>query len=100
MPDLKPPLGKQVLDVPMQENDAKAATVRDYLKTLLLALWKEGECFSGKRPFGNSGWEYEVYLALVKARVVAGKTGENDDLEDVDERAAGRAISAAIAALN
>lgn len=45
-----------ILDTPMQENDADAATIRDYLKALLLRLWEQGEGFDGKRPFGNSGW--------------------------------------------
>jgi hypothetical protein len=31
-------------------------TIRDYLRILLETLWEEGEGFSGKRPFGNSGW--------------------------------------------
>jgi hypothetical protein len=28
-----------ILDIPMQENDAEAATIKDYLKRLLLDLW-------------------------------------------------------------
>ena len=32
-------------------------TVKDYLKTLLHTLWDEEDGFSGKRPFGNSGWQ-------------------------------------------
>jgi hypothetical protein len=40
-------------------------TVRDYLKGLLQNLWIEGEGFSGKRPFGNSGWEYDLYQPLI-----------------------------------
>lgn len=48
-----------ILDILMGENDAGALTVRDYLKALLRRLWLEQEGFSGKRPFGNSGWEDE-----------------------------------------
>ena len=48
----------------MQENDAGAKTIREYLIKLLKELWSEGESFSGKRPFGNSGWELELYHAL------------------------------------
>ena len=59
-----------VLDVPMGENDAEAATVRDYLKDLLSTLWREEEGFSGKRPFGNSGWKYELYAALTAAGLI------------------------------
>lgn len=32
---------QEVLDTPMQDNDAGAGTVRDYLKALLFALWEE-----------------------------------------------------------
>ena len=54
--------GKEILELPLnaEENDAGAATVREYLVTLLSVLWDEGESFSGKRPLGNSGWEYEL----------------------------------------
>ena len=56
--------GKMVLSVPMLPNDAEAKTVREYLVALARTVWEEGEGFSGKRPFGNSGWEHEVYNSL------------------------------------
>lgn len=56
-----------VLHCPMEENDADAATVGEYLGLLLSTLWLEEEGFDGKRPFGNSGWQSEVYDALAKA---------------------------------
>lgn len=80
-----------VLDLPMQPNDADAATVRDYLKTLLAKLWEEEESFSGKRPLGNSGWQYDLYKPLVQAGLVAA----------VDDRdAAHKMIADAIARLS
>jgi hypothetical protein len=60
-------VGKHVLDLPMQDNDAGAKTVKDYLQRLLRGVWIEEEGFDGKRPFGNSGWQQEVYSTLVKA---------------------------------
>ncbi len=57
--------GEDVLDLEMITNDAEAKTIRDYLKALVTRIWEEGEGFSGKRPFGNSGWEYELYGTLV-----------------------------------
>lgn len=51
---------KRALDIEMGPNDADASTVRDYLKELLLTVLIEEESFSGKRPFGNSGWQYEL----------------------------------------
>lgn len=60
-----------LLEVPMpQPNDAGAATIRDYLIKLLSKVWEEDEGFDGKRPFGNSGWQYELTEALVQANIL------------------------------
>lgn len=48
-------------------------TVRDYLRTLLTTLWSEGEGFSGKRPFGNSGWEHDIYKPLIAGGFIPGE---------------------------
>jgi hypothetical protein len=70
----------EVLACPMGENDADAATVRDYLVALLRELWEAEDGFSGKRPFGNSGWQTgEVYRALRLGGVV------DDTLVRLDE---------------
>ena len=66
-----------ILDLPMGHNDAGASTIRDYLCCLLPTVWEEGEGFSGKRPFGNSGWENELYETLAKWQVI-------DGVENVD----------------
>jgi hypothetical protein len=50
----------------MGRNDAKARTIKQYLKKLLEMLWERGEGFSGKRPFRNSGWEYDLEKVLQK----------------------------------
>lgn len=63
---------ENVLSCPMEENDAGATTVREYFLELLSVLWEEEQGFSAKRPFGNSGWQYDVYLALAKAGLVDG----------------------------
>ena len=57
----------EVLALPLPDNDAGAATVRDYLKSLLSTLWLEKDGFSGKRPFGNSGWTYDLTEPIVEA---------------------------------
>lgn len=51
-------------------------TIRDYLYAQLLTLWKEGESFSGKRPFGNSGWQHDLYYPLVRDGFIAGTVNE------------------------
>lgn len=90
----------KILDLPMTENDAKAATVRDYLKALLAALWERDEGFSGKRPFGNSGWKYELYAPLIKAGIVEGHLDENGYVEEIAEGEADELIAKAIAELH
>ena len=89
-----------ILDIAMQENDAGAKTIRHYLHKLLKTLWQEGEDFSGKRPFGNSGWEYDLYIALCRAKAITGEIDNNGGLLSFDEKAANTAIFNAIDAMS
>lgn len=66
--------GQQVLDCPLKDNEYGCPTIRDYLKKLLLALMNEEEGFSGKRPFGNSGWQNELVHALVQNGLISGES--------------------------
>lgn len=90
---------RQVLDLPMPPNGAGEATVRGYLVALLRQVWREGECFSGKRPFGDSGWQVEIYQALVKGSVLNGDWSDDGTDFVIDEGAADAIIDAAICAL-
>lgn len=74
--------------IPMQKNDIGAKTIGEYFEKLLLTLWDEQEDFSGKRPFGNSGWEYDVYASLISAGVVDGSLDEEGYVADVRYSAA------------
>jgi hypothetical protein len=87
---------RSILDTPMPGNDADAATIRVFLLELLATLWQEGEGFSGKRPFGNSGWQHAVYQALVAAGHVDGIIDDDGWLDAVDERTADRLIARAL----
>jgi hypothetical protein len=89
----------QILDLEIGANDSGASTVRGYLTELLKTLWVEGEGFSSKRPFGNSSWEYDLYVPLIKAGIVPGSLDEDGYVEDVDRSAADRVVLAAIGAL-
>lgn len=92
--------GKEILDIPMQENDAEAGTIGEYLIKLLEELWFSGEGFSGKRPFGNSGWCHELYNALAKAKAITSKYDEVcDEYYCYDDAVADKLINKAIAAL-
>lgn len=91
--------GAEVLAVPLPKNDANAATVRDYLLALLAIVWREEECFNGKRPFGNSGWTAEVYGGLLDAGMIDGQRGSDGWIEDLDYADGERLVQLAIAAL-
>lgn len=91
-------MAMDILDLPMamDYNDAKATTIRDYLKRLLVTLWEEKESFSGKRPFGNSGWQYDLYVALIKGGAIAGKLDSEGRIGEIDRVEADKLIVAAI----
>ena len=44
--------------------------VREFLRDSLINLCRDGEGFSGKRPIGNSGWEWEIVDAFQAAGLV------------------------------
>ena len=79
---------QSVLNAPMKPNDAEASTIGEYLCNLLLALWEEGERFSGKRPFGNSGWEHDIKIALAENDLIGSVIDPYDntvvDWDDVE----------------
>lgn len=74
------------LEVRFSSDAGDDLTVREYLRTLLMTLWEEGEGFSGKRPFGNSGWEYNIYNPLVKAGLLPGTIDDDGDVTVENER--------------
>lgn len=52
-------------------------TIRQYLCDLLGKLWADPGRFDGKRPWGDSGWEFDLYDPLAKAGFV--DLGPRDD---------------------
>lgn len=76
-----------VLNIKIEESDAgNDITIRQYLIALLTELWNEQEGFSGKRPFGNSGWDYELMKPLVKAGVITGSIDEWGFIDKCDTK--------------
>ena len=65
----------------MVPNDAGASTIGEYLLKLGYEAWVQEEGFSGKRPFGNSGWKHEVAQSLVLDEVVAGEVLEDGEVD-------------------
>lgn len=90
---------KEVLALPMRGNDIDAKTVGDYLRALLKTLWREGEGFSGKRPFGNSGWDFAIKEALIRGGAVQGSLDDDGFVVTVDDAAVDQIIIAAIDSL-
>lgn len=82
-----------MLDIKINHSDFdKDLTIRGYFHELLLTLWMEGEEFSGKRPFGNSGWEYDIYTPLIKAGVIEGTLDEDGYIQEFDNKKADKLV--------
>ena len=73
---------EEILNLPMGPNDAgdDDLTIKGYLKELLLTLWREGEGFNGKRPFGNSGWYLDFHAPLIQAGIIEGEYDEDNEV--------------------
>ena len=86
-----------VIDAEDSDNPlASGQPLAQYLRTLLETLWRECEEFSGKRPYGNSGWQYDVYKALIQADLVKGSIDKDGYVNDVDNEQADALVIAVI----
>lgn len=79
------PLVDQVLAYESIGWDLPKCTVGEYLIELGQRVWEEGEGFSGKRPFGNSGWQTDVMYVLADGGFIGGTRNSEGDWEDLDE---------------
>lgn len=86
-----------VLNIKFECSDLnREVTIREYLIELLSTLWDEGDGFSGKRPFGNSGWQYDLYEALIKNQVLQGTLDEDGHVDAFDGKEAHKLVAALI----
>lgn len=53
--------------------DVDGTPLRKMLKDLLTMVIMQGESFDSKRPWGDGGWEFDIYLAMVQNGFVDGK---------------------------
>lgn len=60
----------EILNLRVEDYDL---TIAEFFESCMMALWMEGESFSGKRPFGNSGWEYDIINALAAGDFIKSK---------------------------
>lgn len=84
---------KEALDVRFDSDAGDDLTVRQWLRELLMLVWIEDESFDGRRPWGNSGWENDIYRPLVKAGFIAGAVHESGRVEVDDVNAAAAFVS-------
>lgn len=91
---------EQVLNCPMHFGGTGAETIYDFFILCAIALWDEGECFSGKRPLGNSDWYTDIILSMAKEGLIK-LWGSVDDywVSDADEDLAVKAVEAAFQSL-
>lgn len=85
------PLDREnIWNLPLGENDAEATTVGGYLQKLLWRVWEDGEGFSGKRPFGNSGWNWDLAKPMLEIKLLRGRYYIDEDgfmhIEYIDEK--------------
>lgn len=75
----------KLLDLQMNNSCySEGFTLRHFFLELLSTLWQEDERFSGKRPFGNSGWRYDVYAVLIRNGLIAGSLDSDNFVKEVD----------------
>lgn len=96
---LTPPdtANRAVLDCPV-DSDAfdYATTIGEVFETMLVNLIDDPEGFSGKRPFGYSGWMWSLYGALVRGGLVYGTFDDDGYLDECDRRHAIHLLNSAI----
>jgi hypothetical protein len=73
------PTSEDVLNTPIPDDVSgpDAPDIRGYLIDLLHLLWEHDSNFNSKRPFGYSGWHYDLYQALVKAGYIEATLDED-----------------------
>ena len=82
-----------VLDLKFESDDLdKEITIRNFFFELMKELWIEQECFNGKRPFGNSGWDGDLICCLIKNKLITGEIDDDGYLEDYNEDEASKFV--------
>ena len=77
---------KKILDLKITSGDCDGQTIKEALFDLLETLITEEESFSGKRPFGNSGWMYDFYITLIKEDKKLGSLDEDGFIKECDNK--------------
>jgi len=76
---------KEILKLKFKSGDLnRTVTVGNFFTELLKALWIEGESFSGKRPFGNSGWDGDLIVCFIKNDIIKCELDEDGYIKKFD----------------
>lgn len=59
-------------------------TIGEFLVELFSDLWAKGINFNAKRPYGSSGWKYDIYAALAAANVIHGVIDEDGCVSEIN----------------
>lgn len=85
---------EEILELQVVRHDiSDTMSIRQYFEALLMKLWEENEGFNGKRPWGNSGWDYDVYVPLIKAGLIEGELDEDGCVVTLDEGVANKWVA-------
>lgn len=85
---------EEILELQVARHDiSDTMSIRQYFEALFLKVWEENEGFNGKRPWGNSGWDYDVYVPLIKAGLIEGELDEDGCIVKLDESVANKWVS-------
>ena len=71
-------------------------TVRQFLRSLLCAVWDEEDSFSAKRPFGSSNWKHEMMKAFIERGIIQGLLNSEGDIQTADEGTFNHVVSTLI----
>ncbi len=73
-----------LLDMEFQSELGKI-TLRKYFLRCMKEFWNDGEGFSGKRPFGNSGWQWDIYRGMIVNKWIEGTLDENGYIKEMSD---------------
>lgn len=77
----------EILKLKFYSNDLhKELSIGEYLITLLRTLWLDKDGFSGKRPFGTSNWENELYKALILHELIDGHLDDDGYIDYIADK--------------
>jgi hypothetical protein len=77
-------LSTKILNTPI-ECELGDSTIGGYLCELLITLLNKEEGFSGKRPFGNSGWKNYLLAAMAEGGFVEATFDSEGYLDQVSK---------------